>query len=345
MGILNSPIIEVGIGLILLYLVFGLIVTPINEFVSQAFHLRAEMLWGAIRSLLHDRSGEHAAKELYNHHLIRSLAIRIDEQDIGSGDDPNLRGKPSYIPAEIFSLALMDLIAKPAKTDNQTANATPEELLASLPGSRLPAPVQQALSPLIRSASGTIEQARTNIEAWYDAAMDRTSGAYKRRIQKTILFIGFLLAFLLNADSLQIANRLWANPLERAQIVEAAKNVPNPSGGPSPAAVGASIGSVGDTQSSNSNSNLLNVPPIPPALQELLGWSGPVNSSSPYYVSSDPRRFPKDAGEWLLKLIGLALTAFAASLGAPFWFDILNKVVNVRATGPSPQESQKKAAK
>ncbi|MEU7908022.1 hypothetical protein [Actinoplanes sp. NPDC049118] len=42
------------------------------------------------------------------------------------------------------------------------------------------------------------------------------------------------------------------------------------------------------------------------------------------------------AGDWLLKLLGLALTAAAAAIGAPFWFDLLNRLVNLRSTGRRP---------
>ncbi len=41
------------------------------------------------------------------------------------------------------------------------------------------------------------------------------------------------------------------------------------------------------------------------------------------------------------KLIGLLVTAFALSLGAPFWFDMLNKVVNIRNAGRAPDERSK----
>ena len=37
--------------------------------------------------------------------------------------------------------------------------------------------------------------------------------------------------------------------------------------------------------------------------------------------------------------MGWALSAIAISMGAPFWFDILGKVINVRNTGPKPTSS------
>jgi hypothetical protein len=40
-------------------------------------------------------------------------------------------------------------------------------------------------------------------------------------------------------------------------------------------------------------------------------------------------------------LIGLLLTTFAVSLGAPFWFDLLNRFVNIRSAGKAPEEKPK----
>lgn len=40
--------------------------------------------------------------------------------------------------------------------------------------------------------------------------------------------------------------------------------------------------------------------------------------------------------QWITKAIGLMLTALAASLGAPFWFDLLKRVVSIRSSGKAP---------
>jgi hypothetical protein len=41
-----------------------------------------------------------------------------------------------------------------------------------------------------------------------------------------------------------------------------------------------------------------------------------------------------------LSVVGWLLTAMAASLGAPFWFDVLKKVAHLRSSGPNPTERQ-----
>jgi hypothetical protein len=45
---------------------------------------------------------------------------------------------------------------------------------------------------------------------------------------------------------------------------------------------------------------------------------------------------------WLLKVIGIGLTAIATSLGAPFWFDILNKVSPLKKSTSSTASSSLK---
>ncbi|MEM1221017.1 MAG: hypothetical protein AAGH79_18995, partial [Bacteroidota bacterium] len=43
--------------------------------------------------------------------------------------------------------------------------------------------------------------------------------------------------------------------------------------------------------------------------------------------------------EWVKKVFGWLITSLAISLGAPFWFDLLRKLVNIRGTGGVPPAS------
>jgi hypothetical protein len=45
-----------------------------------------------------------------------------------------------------------------------------------------------------------------------------------------------------------------------------------------------------------------------------------------------------DSTNILLKLFGILITAGATAQGAPFWFDVLKRFVNIRSTGPNPNE-------
>jgi hypothetical protein len=47
---------------------------------------------------------------------------------------------------------------------------------------------------------------------------------------------------------------------------------------------------------------------------------------------------------WLLKAIGWLITALAISLGGPFWFELLNRLVDMRGAGRKPPTATTVAA-
>jgi hypothetical protein len=69
-------------------------------------------------------------------------------------------------------------------------------------------------------------------------------------------------------------------------------------------------------------------------------WGIPSQDSSAKPVCLRFSNLPPDLISWLEKIMGLLMTGLAATQGAPFWFDILGKLVNVRGTGANPTEKQ-----
>jgi hypothetical protein len=335
---LDSPVLSLGIGIIFVYLIYGLICSAINEAIASVLELRAHTLWSGVQNLLNDsKEGAKVAQMLYEHPLVRALNGRQAK---------GRENRPSYIPAQIVSLALVDIIrsnADASKTpETGSGNSFPKtasQLLQQLQSSGLPQEVKQALAPLIEEGGNNLELARYHIERWYDAAMERTSGWYKRKIQTIILCIALVLTIATNADTLAIANRLWKDPTLRQALVKSAENAvsnstPSPSAGSSasPGPSGAAPGREPVFGASSSpEDKLKNAEQAldSTSLFSLLGWQ-------------DANSIPRSGPEWLLKLLGLLMTAFAASLGAPFWFDVLNRVVNVSGAGKAPNPTSKR---
>ncbi len=169
----------------------------------------------------------------------------------------------------------------------------------------LPQPLQRTLTTLLEESQYDVQHLKKQIEIWFNNGMDRASGWYKRKTQWIQFFLGLSLVILLNIDSVHIGRTLFAvnSPL-RASLVESAKSfVAQPGGENRP------IKDVVETISTVS---------LP------IGWT----------------EFPK-RDQWLTMILGWLITAFAVSLGAPFWFDLLNKFVNVRASGKAPEEEPK----
>jgi hypothetical protein len=150
---------------------------------------------------------------------------------------------------------------------------------------------------------------RVRLERWYDDGMERVSGWYKRHVQLWLAVIGLALAIVVNADTLQLVNSLWADKTVRAAVVAEAGSITQSGKTPT---------TLSDTAGEVQKIKALNVP---------LGWK---------LKRHDPRDLPHGLRSWFAKVIGLLLTAVALTLGAPFWFDLLSKLVRVRGSGAPP---------
>ena len=172
--------------------------------------------------------------------------------------------------------------------------------------------VKDALLALIQNAQGDLNRAQKNIENWFDDTMERASGWYKRRTQVWTACIAILLTAVTNADTLRIVRTLWNDPTQRAQIVEQATKPPQPG----QAASSAQLSQLG----------------------QILGWTKSETCNSEGGSSR-----ARCCIEWLERILGWILTFVAVSLGAPFWFDVLNKFMRVRNAGDAPDETSQSA--
>jgi hypothetical protein len=158
--------------------------------------------------------------------------------------------------------------------------------------------VMEALLPLLDEAGTDIKKARENVEGWFNGSMERVAGWYKRKAQIVILAVALLISFAFNADTFEVADSLWHDTALRESVVAAAQRSTTQ---PLPE----------DIETISQQLNELQMP---------IGWQA----------------VPGDPLAWLTKLVGLLVTALAVSLGAPFWFDALNKLGGVRSSGKSP---------
>jgi hypothetical protein len=315
----GSQIVEVAIGLILMYLLLSLICSSIREGLESWQKLRAVDLERGIRGLLNDEAGQGLARDLYNHPLVYGLFQ-------GTYDPERTRKNlPSYIPARNFSLALLDIVARgpsvsttPAATaaasiDNRVSLASLRAAAAKLEN----AAVQRALLTAIDTANNDLAAAQANVEAWFNSAMDRVSGWYKRRTQKIIFAVGLLLTVAVNADTLTVAESVVRDEALRKAIVAEAETVAR-----DPRSRAA------DVQTRYQEIKSLGFPIGWGQITRALAASAPVTCTSGCLLQDIGRVLWEIAGH----VPGWLMTALAISLGAPFWFDVLNKFMVIRST-------------
>jgi hypothetical protein len=324
---LNYPAVDVAIGLAFLFFILALICSGINEAISSSLRWRAQDLERGLWELLRDpaKTGEAATEALEGlkkHPLVAPMFYSKNKKgkepaptrqtESGRLKTSSKTDFPSYIPSRTFASALLGLEQAAVITKGVDVRAGMRKLGDSIDA--IPSkPVQDALGSLLTSAQGDAVAFRHSVEQWYDDHMERVSGWYRRRIQKVLWILAFVVAVTLNADALQIGKRLWVDPSQRAAIVNQAQNATT------------------KTTGKQNPTDRLGSLPIP------LGW---------HLASSrhDPQGFPfyeQPSMAWALlaKLIGLIMTTVGISFGAPFWFDTLSKLARLRNTGAPPPAS------
>lgn len=375
-----SAVLDVAIGLILVYLLLSLVCAALKEMIESRLKWRSKNLEEGIRELLKGHT-----EEFYKHPLVFGLYRGA----YNPNDKTNL---PSYIPARTFALALMDLILPANSVTPSGASGATAAPSAAAPPAAVPlvgavpaaplAPVApiispalkpfrdqvaaltnkhlaQSLLPLIDAAGDDITKARQNIEGWFDSSMDRVSGWYKRHTQGLLFGLGLAVTVILNVDSLAVARHLFNDKGAREALVEIAER------------------RVKDTEDRSPNEEKGNATPAETTAdskpkQEGASQDGPATSREPQSEINNVKAQVKnltdlglpigwreqfkdwrlghslepDSETWIAAVLfvvgsvpGWLVTALAVSLGAPFWFDTLNKFMVVRSTVKPKEKS------
>jgi hypothetical protein len=295
----SNAVIDIAIALVLMYLLLSLFVTVINEYIATLLKLRATTLRNGVKQILDDPALRGA---FYGHGVVAAKNKAVGGQDLAvGGQDLHI----SYMSGQTFALALLGVLAPnnpvPGFDDIKTA-------VANLPASN----IRDTLLSQITLAGDSLEKLRDGLARSFDATMDRVSGVYKRYLKWISLAVGFVVAGALNADTIAVGTALWNDASLRAEMAQTAAMIATrvPNGGSAEDA--ATLSDVAEKVKQTEGI----FRPLP------VGWS----------AQSTPKSLPS----WAAKACGLILTGLALSLGAPFWFDLLGKFMNLRGAGPKP---------
>jgi len=350
---LGLPTLDVAIGVAFFYLIFSLICTTANEAIARWLKKRPRTLEEAIHQLLGNADLENV---VLNHPLICNLSRSKPDKTKGG------RELPSYIPAASFATALLDLFTgkesirelEPVRKALTTGDANGGSITTQDGKSiRVPRSTQIALKTLLDRAGGDSDRFHAEIESWYNATMDRAQGWYKRYIQRQTYILAAAIVLWADFDTLQVVRRLWTDSALRTVVVEQAR------------------GRVNLTNSGELPLATYENPEKPdqgkPIQVEHTGASSPLTEGEQALVG-DVTGWGRDLGElrsalaasgnaadgrskslniliWvLMHIFGWSISLLAISLGAPFWFDVLNRFMNLRNAGRAPDEPRAKNA-
>jgi hypothetical protein len=317
--------VNIAIVLAAIYIALALACSWLQEQFAAFTQLRAKTLQKGIVSLVSNETS--VVKALIKHPLLTA----------GSSEN-HFHQFPSYLDKRNFSLAYWQTIASVASEGQPlvaevTSGAAITNLITTVNGWQPTTPqladVKRSAVALLTSAQGDYEKLLAATDDWFDSQMDRVTGWYKRNTQFVMLAIAFALAFGSGFDSIGIARQLFAQPEIANAMSESEAAVVRQQPSPAPTDAGAV------------QKNLQEVANVLLQSQQLqtlqLFWWSPV-------PNNPTLKSPIQSGNAGEKIAGLLLTAIAISLGAPFWFDILKGLVNVRMAGAKPADDASSTA-
>lgn len=190
--------------------------------------------------------------------------------------------------------------------------------------------------------SGELQGFRERLELWYNKNQERLTGQFKARWVSPLTFtFGLLFTVFLNADSVAISRYLYTNKDVSSQLAAQAMDY---------------IKKEGDRMERIKNAYNTTTPlDSSEAGKKLDTALKQVQHDIRYFSDSLPKNLPlgwekdkvrtKDGKVDFWQTfsqsipqhgVGWAATVLAICLGAPFWFDILNKIANLRNAGSRP---------
>lgn len=359
----NSVILEIVIGLVFIYLLYSLLATVIQEIISTNFSFRAKILEKAISRMLEDGNTFRfrlqgmvslfiasrkqpekmsPSRLFYNHPLIYYL-----------GEDKK-HSKPAYINKATFAKVIIDLLrgdkVKPGIDIKALIQGSLDEGKTAWGQVQIDEQTLIFLNSLWTDANGDIEKFKISIEGWFDETMQRASGWFKKYTQVILLFVGLGISVVFNVDTLEIVNKLEKDPAIREQLVQQADNFvaayPNLDKELIEAKTQhARLLEIVSKKSTTGDS-------IDPSIEEqkIIAYEqlkvkrDSLIDAANQLIKEDLNKVNNLLGqqiwsyEWkgwpyfFQSLFGWFITAIALSLGAPFWFDLLNKLMKLRSS-------------
>jgi hypothetical protein len=328
------PILDLVIGMIFIYFLLSVISSSAVEMIITAAKARSKILAEWLNRIFDTVIKEDGKEKTLGQVIMDHCAV-VALSEPGRA--------PSYIDAKNFTSALIEKITYDPQNPKSIAANINDIITALKNTTLLSTEMQRALLGYAYEARDTyaalsvktiseIEYFRSKVENWFDTSMDRLTGTFKKRYSRPFtLLIAIITAVALNADSIAIAKYLYSNPDARAKIVAQAYQTANDNtyikrlnelhASPQDSATLQQI-------KNDINKSLQNINEANAALTSdiPLGWKNITTTKV-------------TPGVVITKITGLLATILAIFMGAPFWFDLLNKISNLRSSGAKPPSS------
>lgn len=330
-----DAILEVAIGLVFTWLVLSVAVMEIQNWISARLEMRARFLEASILEMFSNQ--QSLVDQFYAHPAIVALS-RLDKKG-------RLK-RPASIPSVVFAETAIEVLLNAGKFGQEVpvGSMSYDRMASSIEETKSTHPdlsrlMDHLFPQSLHKGGKSLPQGmddfvvrlvvyRANVEKWFDNAMEKASGVYKDNALAWAFGIGLALAVVFNIDTVNITRKLWQEPTIRQALVAQADTYVLEDG----------------------IQNIAQAPGYFDSLALPIGWTtvpAPDPSACFSHLSPDGKFFFRTGGEcrllvnvpvatdmigWLVKLMGFVISAFATRQGAPFWYDLLKKLLGMRNT-------------
>lgn len=257
-----------------------------------------------LRQTLETMLDEKSA-EFFNHPLFQQLRY-VSSRRVRL----SVHNLPTKLSKETFTAILQDILPKSSQGKSIKLEALKE------------GGIRDILEFLARQDGGNTAVFKDKIGFWFDEIMTRASEWYKGNIKWWLFGVGFALALIFNVDTIQIYQTISANAVLQEQIVTMATEFVEKNDSLQGPNLELSI----QESAAHLDSTIKQIEPVRSALG--LGWSASEGKNLPW---------------WLIKFAGLLLTGISVTFGAPFWFEILKKLLALGRGGSTEKNNEIKS--
>ena len=302
----GSQALEVAIGMAVIFFVVATASSAVVDLISSALKKRSRDLKKSVYRML---SGEKTVpKQGEPQDTTSDFMETLLKSGPVAGIAAAAKDYPSYIPAKNFAEGVLSIVG--AKFDEDGKEMA--DVLDSLP---------ENLGNQLREVAGRVGSdivaIQAGIEDWFDSAMDRASGGFKRWSRLVLIVVATVIIIVFNVDAVDIGTTLWTSEEVRVEVAENAPDIVEDS--------------VDGQTTPTASSAIEQVSTV----LAPFGWKQTLcpAENSPCDVGDYAVNFGKAAWGHLL---GWFITVMLVSLGAPFWYGALSKLVALRDTGAKP---------
>lgn len=326
--------------------------TPARKWSVQSVFID---FWVGLKNYFLPFKGYPFLEAFYNYPLIKYLG-----ENRGNS-------RPSYISPGNFSETVIQLFRGDSFDHTLNPMALVRDSLAKnkIGSFSVSEETLRYIKTLYVDANGDIDKFKANLESWFQCVMNRSTGWYKRQTQTLLFLTGLAVAIGFNIDTIAITKILIKNKTVREQIANMAIAKADSYGKIISADTAKGVllvKTAGAADDAKTKANLKLLENDAASVQSILGLgygAKRIDTACQADASAYLQKLSKQKtvttdevkilqakvsgcmvvdqsglqGNWFSMLIGWVITALAISLGAPFWFDLLNKIVSLRGTG------------